>query len=427
MKLTKKIKAGALQFVLFIGAVVAVLLMTFMLLSHTHGHFGLKTTLLVSVVKGADYGIKTSLELPVTTGNSITIKSNEKVPIGITVQRDYWGVFEKRTSTASRGSMAQSKTALIGSQQESSTALYVSDKQRPLIIAGSSQITGNAFLPEQGLKMGNIYGNSYHRDRLLYGKKQKSDSLLPELDKELTLQLQLLTDPFYVPPGETVSLVNKKVIKNSFQSPTIIVRDRTVRLRNVQLTGNVIVSATDNIIVESSATLQDVLLLAPKIVIKDWTEGYFQAIATESISVGKKCRLSYPTALIVKKKEVFLQEAETAQPTFDAPSIYIDSYAQVIGAVLALEKTNLVPYTPQIKIDEHAKVIGEVYCTKNLELKGRVNGSVTTDAFIAMENGSVYQNHLYNGQINRKNLDEAYTGLPMENGRQSKKVMKWLY
>ena len=52
---------------------------------------------------------------------------------------------------------------------------------------------------------------------------------------------------------------------------------------------------------------------------------------------------------------------------------------------------------------------------------------VSTDAFIALEDGSVYQNHLYNGQINSLILDESYAGLLLASRENNKKVMKWLY
>ena len=105
----------------------------------------------------------------------------------------------------------------------------------------------------------------------------------------------------------------------------------------------------------------------------------------------------------------------------------MDSYAWVGGFVMALDTSTAPQYAPQIKMDDNAKVVGEVYCTKNLELKGVVTGSVATDAFIALEDGSVYQNHLYNGHINSTRLNKSYAGLLLASREDHKKVMKWLY
>jgi len=430
MIFTKKIQAGALQFVLFIGAVIAIMLMTFMLLSFTHTQFDKKTEVLIQAIKSADFGLEASLSKPIPLNSSIAITNENAIDLGIQVQRDLWGVFEKRTVTTTHGNTTFVKTALIGGKDKAEMpALYVNDHQRPVIVAGNSKITGDAFLPEQGLKMGNIMGLSYNRASLMYGKRKLSDSTLPQLSNEIESQITSLTRYDYFPEGEVLTKIPEEGLKNSFQSPTLVIRDRVLRLGKTSLVGNIVVSASHKIIVEAEANLQDVILLAPEIIVKDWVKGQFQAIATESISIGKKCELAYPSALVVKKKPQSLaSEKQNAQPNFNTkPAIYLDSYTWVGGFVLALDDSTEQQYAPQIKIDPDARVVGEVYCTKNLELKGSVTGNVSTDAFIALEDGSVYQNHLYNGQINSTHLNGSYAGLLLASREQHKKVMKWLY
>ena len=429
MIFTKKIQAGALQFVLFIGAVIAVLLMTFILLSFTHTQFDKKTDLLIALIKSADYGMESSLKRPIKPNSTIEIAHESDLPITIEVERDYWGVFEKRTVTTTHGNMKYVKMGLIGGKDKEMPALYVNDNQRPVIVAGNSRITGDAYLPAQGLKMGGIFGNSYNRSELLYGRKKRSDSVLPKLGRELEAQLTRLTRYDFFPEGEVLTTIPAEGLKNSFQSPTLIIRDRVLRIQKTSLVGNIIVSASHKIIVEADANVQDVILLAPEIIIKDWVKGQLQAIATESISVGKKCELAYPSALVVNKKQrPSAQDTAEPQGLFQTkPSIYLDSYAWVGGFVMALDGSQEPQYGPQIKIDRDARVVGEVYCTKNLELKGRVTGNVTTDAFIALEDGSIYQNHLYDGQINSRDMDPSYAGLLLASREQQKKLMKWLY
>ncbi|MEM6816402.1 MAG: hypothetical protein AAF600_18750, partial [Bacteroidota bacterium] len=60
------------------------------------------------------------------------------------------------------------------------------------------------------------------------------------------------------------------------------------------------------------------------------------------------------------------------------------------------------------------------------ELKGSVLGNVTTNGFVALENGNVYQNHLYNGTMDVTGLPIQYVGMSF--GKNSKKgVVKCLY
>ena len=73
MQLTTKIKAGALQFVVFIGVVIAILLGSFLTLVHIHALFGKQTDITIQTIKNADLGISYALQ-----NNNI---QNDSVPL----------------------------------------------------------------------------------------------------------------------------------------------------------------------------------------------------------------------------------------------------------------------------------------------------------------------------------------------------------
>ena len=422
MKWNQKLKAGALQFVLFIGAIIAVLLMSFVLISHSHNVFHQKTDVLVGVINASEAGIMSYLQNRSPLGINTTVDDKTKLGATLSLERNYWGVFEKRTATAQFGNTSFTKTALVGQSKEERRALFLKDNLRPLIVAGDAEIIGNAYLPEQGIKMGNIYGNAYHRSKLVYGEQKKSTSTLPKIDFELGQQLTILQADDYEPEADEVSYVPNMDLKNSFANTIKLLKGNIIRLEGAKLAGNIMVIASQRIIVEQNSLLQDVILLAPEIIIKDWVKGHFQAIASKHISIGKKCQLAYPTALIVKNK-TGVQVGKKAI----LPNIYLDSYAEVKGVVAYISDGTTSKASSQISIDYNAKIHGEVYCSENLELKGRVSGTISTNAFIAMENGSVYMNHMYDGKINGTTLEPSYAGLLTQQQTPSKKVMKWLY
>lgn len=429
MIILRKIRAGALQFVLFVGAVIALLLMSFLLLTYTHRHFEKKTNVLIEVLRSADYAMATSLGEDFDQGIDRSIERQSDIPLAISVKRDFWGVLEKRTVFTSHNNTTHIKIALIGGKdKEELPALFISDHQRPVILAGNAKITGNAFLPQQGLKMGNIQGNSYHRSRLLYGRSMRSDSVLPKLSQDLENQVNLLANKYYVPNGKLLNRLQSRGIKNSFEEETLIYKDRVVRLRDIELTGNIIVVADQKIIVEQSARLNDIILIAPEIVFENRVKGTFQAIATESIHLGKNCELYYPSALVVKKKNKAVNLAKGDRATYvEKPSIYLDTNTKLSGIVMVLDESAVKQYIPELKIETNTVVNGEVYCSKNVELKGNVNGMVSTDGFLALENGNIYQNHIYNGIINSNDLSATYVGILLDSREDNKKVMKWLY
>jgi len=415
-----KIKAGALQFVLFIGAVVAVLLLSFVLVSYSHNVFHKKTDVSIAVIQAADNGLQYSFQQRMLKDTKIAYLPQDNLDIEVEVEKTFWGILEKRTVSAKKGLFEFKKTVFVGVTNPDKPVLYLKDNQRPLVVAGATKITGTAYLPKQGVKMGNIYGNSYYDSKMIFGKQKESTTTLPQFNQELHSQILKYTMG-YEPQGEEIKLKTNLIVKNSFSNPTKIIRGSSIRLDKIKLSGNIIVWASHKIEVTATAKLNDVILVAPKITIAHWTKGNFQALASESIIVGKGCELNYPTALVVNKASKDNLALKNSNP-----SILIDAYAQIKGVIMYQDKNEANRIKPHIKINEHAKVTGEVYSTQNLELKGSIYGSATTNGFLALENGNIYQNHIYNGTINSELLPNEYAGISYNN-QTPNQIMKWLY
>lgn len=419
-----KIKAGSLQFVLFIGAVIAVLLVTFVLLSHSHSFFSKKTGKYIAVIQKGDFALQMALK-------EKTNSSETKIAIaddGIVTEtkKTLWGVFEKYQVKSKFKKSVFQKQVLVGTGITAKTpALFLKDNQRPLIIVGAARITGDAFLPQQGIRPGNIAGESYFSSSLIYGRQKASTAELPILDNKIQQQITLLSSGF-IPTNvksDEIQLFKNTELKNSFAAPTQYIRGTHIDLSGAKLTGNIIVQASNEIRLDASSQLRDILLVAPKILIDANTQGTFQAFASSKITVGKNCKLDYPSALVVQKK---LNSTTSANSLASLPDISIESGTIIKGLILYKSEEEERLFYPQLKLQEQATVVGQVYCEKNLELKGKVIGSVYTDSFMALENGNVYQNHLYKGTIDCLSLHKEFVGLSFE-FEGNKKIAKWLY
>lgn len=422
MKLFLKLQGGALQFVLFIGAVIAVLLLTFVLLTHSHLFFAKKTVKFIEVIKQNDFALDNALH------NNTSSNLPDAISNGIasTVKKEYWGVFEKYTIASSFEKYNFESVALVGTSSiEALPALFLKDNKRPLVIVGNSKITGPAFLPEQGIKLGNIAGESYFGNRLVYGPTKRSSAALPQLNAEIKKNRDTFCSQNVGTTQSRISLSKNTVLKNSFLKPTQVVFGDVVDLSGVTLIGNIQVIASQAIRVDARTVLSDVILSAPSITIGDNFVGSFQAFASMRISVGRNASLEYPTALVVKAKKKIVQK-RTNTPVL--PSILIERGALIKGVVLYNDKNEERQFYPQVKLEQGATILGQVYNDKNIELKGNILGSLYTDGFMALENGNIYQNHLYKGTINSLDLQEQFAGIPL-GGEASfhKKVMKWLY
>ncbi|SNY99697.1 hypothetical protein [Flagellimonas pacifica] len=416
----KKLQAGSLQFVLFIGAVIAVLLLTFTLLHHTHSIFDKKTFRTINLIKRTDFALQKAMKEKLKLNDSVILNLAQDDGIKTTVVKSHWGIFEKYAVISKFKKNKFVKTALVGGRMdEGFSALYLKDNDRPVVIAGNAKITGNVYLPKQGIRPGSIRGQFYQFTNPVYGNVKQSTKVLPPVDDELKAYLRhLLIGGFEMSNETNIRFSNRLHLLNSFESPTQFIQGDVLRLSDVKLRGNILVKATDKIIVSKSANLQDVLLIAPEIEIENGFSGRLQAIASNHIKMNRRVNLEYPSAIIVDR-------GVTPNPKEPRkPNIEIGSDSSIKGIVAYFERTQENQFFPQVVISEKALVYGEVFCEKNIELKGDVIGNVTTNAFMAMENGSVYQNHLFGGTINVTFLSEQYVGLLLN---KQKGVSKWLY
>jgi hypothetical protein len=398
-----------------VGAIIAVLLLSFVLVVHSHNLFKKKTDVLVAVIQEADKAFAKSFAKDLGTEKQIFPIT--ELGIETTLQKESWGLLQLQKVHSKKGKFQFKKMAFVGPTDSKRPALYLKDNQRPLVLVGNTKVSGTAYLPERGVKMGNIYGNSYYAPKLIYGQELQSGEQLPPLSREF--QEQLLLKNF---ESESIDYKARMTLKNSFANPTKSIRGDYIQLEEVTLSGNIVVQATHKIVVEASSILHDIILIAPIIEIRNWTKGNFQALAQKTIKVGKGCKLDYPSVLavnLIRKDSLINQSME--------PHIALDSYAELRGFILFKEdheEPNL--YKPHVHIDENAQVHGEVYSSQNLELKGKVHGNVTVGGFVALENGNIYQNHLYNGKINSGTLAEQYAGIAYEN-QKTDQIIKWLY
>ena len=355
--------------------------------------------------------------------DTISVNLSDEDYKTLKVHRDYWGLFEKVTAVSKIKTKTFKKIALVGAAQPeiNRTALYLQDNNRPLVVVGSTKIKGVAYIPKQGVRTGNISGHSYYGARLIYGK-EKTSTKLPKLPPEIQKQIKTITSIYKDLDSDCfLDLSRSSIHQNSFYKPLqIIYNPSTINLLEVSLTGHILVQSETKIIVDATSKLKDVVLIAPKIELRNHVEGTFQAFATKEIKVGNNCRLNYPSALVLHEKN---SRTEASRNPKESPCIKIQKGTKIKGIIAYLGSTK--NYRSQVFIDDKATIVGEVYCNQNLELLGNVYGSVYTVGFVANQSGSVYQNHIYNGTIHVDKLPQEYIGLPFKNSK--KGIAKWLY
>jgi hypothetical protein len=413
-----RLKSGALQFAIYTGAIVALLLLGVILYLHTFKMLRQNSEIGIDNIKAANIGFFKATKENNITSDTIIITDfndqNQKVKIVNT----FWGVFQKTVVLAENKNKKFDKCGLIGSvfSEEQRLSLYLKNNYKPLIVVGNTRIEGNVVIPEQGVQSGYIAGNSYLGDQLIYGNSKISSQDLPKLNNSLLNELDKYDKENKNRLSNYILNTNDKNV-NSFLSKTKVIYDKNSFSVSQEIIGNFIIKSDNTITITATSKLKDVVVMAPEIIIEDDVKGSFQAIAINKIQVGKNVNLSYPSAIVINEnKGVLTEEAQ----------IVIDEFSTIKGIILFKTNKDLSnSFATHLKILENTKILGDVYCEGNFELKGEVWGSVYTHQFVSNTAGTIFINHLYNAKISAKSFPAFYSGLLFEN--QTKSTMKWLY
>lgn len=427
LKLHLKLKSGALQFTVFIGVLIALLLSALILYAYTFIYMKEQSKGAVENIQLSDTGIDYALEQQEFNGDTISLDFIKSEHQSVKVHLSPWGVFEKAFAVSQFRKKIFKKAAIIGSliNSEEDPTLYLQETQNPLTVVGKTAIRGNVFLPIQGVKAGYIGGNSYYGSQLIYGEVKKSTADFKKINPKTTASLSFyLNDYKPLNSDDYINLETDKSIAVSFKEKTKGgYSKKAIVLKNRNITGNIIIKSDTLISVKNSALLKDIILIAPIVEIEDGVIGNFQVIASERITVGKKCQLSYPSALVLYQDNKG-KETPSFKTVFDN-KIYIDSGSLIKGSVLYFQTKEIADFQTQIVLENEARIKGQVYCNGNFELRGTVSGSVYTKQFMANQSGSIFVNHIYNGVIENEKIPAVFGGIILE--KNPKIIMKWLY
>ncbi|WP_159090729.1 hypothetical protein [Aquimarina aquimarini] len=412
-----------MQFAILISVLVAVLLSAFLLLTHVHSFFRIKSQEVVVAFDQANRQLFESLEQNKITKDTIVsivdVKTSKQFA-------NYHGVWQKRYTEVDVHNQKAVRIAYTGAERSENTPnLYIEDRNSPIVVVGATRLEGKSYIPKQGIKAGNISGKYYQGNALYYGRVLESKTSLPEMNPEWIRYLENIIQGDLLNQGEVIVL--EKELKNTFYNPLQVIYDRgSIFLDDEKITGNIVIQSGTKIIVGSGAKLTDVVLIAPEIIIKTGVIGSFQSIATKNIKIERKCYLSYPSSAILIDKKIIKEGQQNNQFLYAKPDFVIDKGAVIEGVIVYLNKNKSTNnrIKTHVEIASNATVIGEVYCQGNVDFQGTVLGSLYAQQCIARQSGSVYLNHIYNGKI-LLNPVLDYAGLPFVNSKYN--IAKWLY
>lgn len=321
------------------------------------------------------------------------------------LSKKHWGFYDILHVNIQTRFINESYNYLTGADilYPNKVSLYMADENKYLTICGSSEINGDVYLPKLGIRKGYIEGKIYSKKELVNGVINKSKNKIPEVDNSLASYLKGLVDDS-LQVGSKDSLVNYNSVKmlgkisNTFKNKSLVLfSSAPIVLKNQIIDGNVIIVSRKLIVHKKSALLKNVILVAPRIRIDDESVGSFQALALDTIWVGKKCNLIFPSVLAV------------INTTVSNSLVHVSKKSKINGIVYLNQETGSA-MLPTFKLDEDAIVWGQVYCNGIVKLKSNVYGSLYCKRFILETQNGIYENHLLDNKIDCNMLSGYYAG-----------------
>ncbi|MEO1033525.1 MAG: hypothetical protein AAFX55_19210 [Bacteroidota bacterium] len=313
-----------------------------------------------------------------------------------------WGFYDVLICTTGFKTDTIVKSALIGksSDLKDRLALYVTDYDKALKLSGKSSIIGDVKVPKGRIERGYI-NNKIKNSLDIKGVSLKSEDVLPKIT-------DVLDHGLFDSKMQSLDDFSSSAIFNAFSKPTLVidVSDNTI-IEGFELRGNIILFSKNPLSIEKSNTIEDILIIAPSVVIASDFKGNLQVIAKENVELDSGVLLKYPSSIY-------------AENDIDSINVTINEQAKIAGGVVINGNTYNGSLKRRLFIAPRSEIMGDVYCYGKTQLEGKIIGTVYSDRFVLKTKSSEYQNTIQNCNINSDNLPKKFVRLPLFNTEDSR-------
>lgn len=277
------------------------------------------------------------------------------------IKRQRWGLYEVISIGRSSEDPFR-RTYLMGRASESAIrpALWLSNRNIPLTLAGSTSIKGPVYAPQVGVKYLDLPGMKFSGRTIEADNLRPSGRYLPRLSWEAwnyldTLKAQKERNRDY-------GSVQRKRI--SFDGPTLYVRCDSHKETTIQLSGNAVLYG-DRIVLSKDSDIGDILVVARTVVIKSGFRGSAQIFCADSVRIEPNVKLDYPSGLFVDSSGQ------------NAPGVIIEENSVINGYVGIHwgEKYHYVLGNPCLILWANTRVHGLVYVDGSSYIQGSIKGT----------------------------------------------------
>jgi hypothetical protein len=344
----------------------------------------------------------------------------------ITTELDAWGPYVRVRSRGCFGNQTIQISALIGTAQHpyQQAAVTVCGENNPLVIAGRTRIIGDVNTGSQGIMEGRFRGKGIAHKNYLIGRNHKRASLdVPRLDTtvydlykrsvkirrrqiETRLPGSVLLGPEdsdLLEAHDVIRIENnlelRDLVFQNWSGTKSIFVDGSVEIKGrTRLSGFIEIVSNHTIIVGDSAVIDNIILTATdSVVIADNARSSAVVISQGKIIVGDRATLVYPSLLLADV---------TDDPNEPEGGIYLRSRRLLESVAYVREKPFQFGSPDRLLyLDTLARYQGVMIAQGYTDLRGRLEGSAVTDRFHFNYPPTTYVNWLKDAHIDRSRLD----------------------
>lgn len=389
-----KLKGGALYIAIIISVLISVVLTLFIVLAYHN----IQSIQVQSSVSQLELSLESGFEL---SKSSYFAKENQnrwrKLPYNndsIAIKKLQWGCFQLISVNAKNVHHHLNKIGLFGSAATTDTALMVSEQNKPIGLAGKIKFLGMCYLPKAGIKTAYIEGTSFSDLNSLRPFIKSAPSVIPNIDEsflkdvaetqsELNLQTDSLID--FIPD----------VLNNSFKQKTVVVQQGSISLNSQTLSNNIKLIAANTITIDNTCQLNNVLLIARKIIFKKGFKGIVHAIAKDSIVTEDECEFNYPSSFCTFNSKAISSSNNSIK------GIFFGEKCKFEGSILAVTNKESA-YKSVIKLNKQFQLIGSAYSSNYCDVQGNIYGTIICSSVLLQTPSATYENHLLNCLLDPK-------------------------
>jgi len=334
-----------------------------------------------------------------------------------------WGCFKSVSSQAEHQGDNIIKAAIVATENEQleGLAIWLAPEKNFLKVAGNTTIQGDLKLPSGGIKSENIGGQDFTGEKLYEGSIRDNPNfilgLTTNIDNYWNAYLNGRSQNAL--DSNTFFTANLDLIDQSFHDITLLYEIKgSVRLNERSFRGNVIIRATDTIVIGKEAEIDHLVLVAPVIIMEADASIRANLVAQTKVDIHNSAKLKFPSSILLLSNRS------------NKGQIQIDSNAVVEGLIIAKGVEEIYnKIDPLVQIKSGARINGTIICFDDLDLRGSLSGHLLSRRLVYKNPDALYRDVLFNASVstdsNRANLGYPKYSVASA-GKRKEEIVRWL-